>query len=209
VNAPGTKAGHWQAKWQRRYAEREFLFGTAPNAFLQSQSFRLRAGMRALCPGEGEGRNAVWLARQGLPVTAVDFAPAALEHALALAARERVAITTIEADLSRWAWPRESFDLVVLTFVQLPEDERVPVHAGAAAALAPGGLLLLEGFAKGERLGCGPPTDDARYDAAMLRADFSGLEVLELMAGTTTLHEGTGHQGAASVVRLVARKSAP
>lgn len=201
-------ANPWRAKWQHRYQERgPFLFGTEPNAFLRSQAFRLRPGMRALAPGEGEGRNAVWLAGQGLAVTAVDFAPVALARARALADAAGVAITAIEADLSGWDWPRAAFDLVVLTFLQLGADQRVPVHAGALRALAPGGLLLLEAFAKGERLECGPPNDEARYDAAMLRADFATLEVVELMAGTTTLHEGSGHQGRASVVRLVARRT--
>lgn len=201
-------ANPWRAKWQRRYEERgPFLFGTEPNAFLRSQAFRLRPGMRALCPGEGEGRNAAWLARQGLGVTAVDFAPVALARARALADEAGVAVSTIEADLSRWDWPCAAFDLVVLTFVQLGPDQRVPVHAGAVRALAPGGLLLLEAFARGERLECGPPNDEARYDAAILRADFAALQVVELMAGSTTLHEGTGHQGLANVVRLVARRT--
>lgn len=198
----------WREKWQRRYAERAFPFGTAPNAFLVSQSFRLPGRARALCPGEGEGRNAVWLARQGHAVTAVDFSALALERARALAAEHRVPLATIEADLSRWAWPEAAFDLVVLTFVQLSADERVPVHMGAARALAPGGMLLLEAFAVGERLACGPPTDASRYDAAMLRADFAALEIVELLSGMTTLEEGEGHRGPASVVRLVARRPA-
>lgn len=196
----------WRAKWQARYRERTMLFGRGPNEFLLAQSYRLRPGMRALCPGEGEGRNAVWLAGQGLDVTAVDFAPIALERAQANAAAAGVAITTIEADLARWQWPEAAFDLVLLTFVQLGGDERAPVHQGAARALAPGGLLLLEAFARGERFDCGPPNDEARYDAAMLAADFAALEVQELLAGTTLLAEGSGHRGRANVVRLVARR---
>lgn len=198
----------WREKWQRRYAERAFPFGTAPNAFLVSQAWRLPPRARVLCPGEGEGRNAVWLARAGHAVTAVDFSAVALDRARTLAAEQGVAITTVEADLSRWAWPEAAFDVVALTFLQLTADERVPVHAGAARALAPGGVLLMEAFAVGERLACGPPTDASRYDAAMLRADFAGLEIVELLTGMTTLEEGEGHRGPASVVRLVARRPA-
>lgn len=200
------QANPWQAKWQQRYAERSFTYGTAPNRFLLSQQFRLRPGMRALCPGEGEGRNAAWLAGQGLAVTAVDFSAIALSRAREHAARQGVAITTIEADLSRWTWPEASFDLVVLVFLQLGADERVPVHAGAVRALAPGGVVLLEAFARGERMQCGPPNDAARYDPAMLRADFAALEIVELLQGTTMLEEGEGHRGPANVVRMVARR---
>ena len=196
----------WREKWQQRYAERCFFYGAQPNRYLQSQTFRVRAGQRALCPGEGEGRNAVWLAGQGLDVTAVDFSPIALSRAREHAARQGVAVTTIEADLSRWDWPVAAFDLVALVFLQLTPEERRPVHAGAMRALAPGGILVLEGFAKGERMGCGPSSDESRYEPLLLRADFAGLEFLELMQGMTVLAEGTGHHGPANVVRMVARR---
>jgi SAM-dependent methyltransferase len=195
----------WREKWQRRYAAGEDLFGTAPNAFLVSQAWRLPPGARVLCAAEGEGRNAVWLARQGHRVTAVDFAPLALDRAAARARAAGVAIDCIEADLARWAWPARAFDAVLLAFLQVTADERAPIHAGAAAALARGGLLLLEAFARGARLSCGPPTDAARYDAAMLAADFAALDIIELLSGTVLLAEGEGHRGPATVVRLVAR----
>ncbi|MCU0983770.1 MAG: class I SAM-dependent methyltransferase [Acetobacteraceae bacterium] len=198
----------WQERWQARYAEGEALFGEAPNDWLRSNAWRLQRGQRALCPGEGEGRNAVFLAGLGLAVTAVDFAPLALARADARAARQGVAITTVAADLSTWAWPTAAFDVVALVFVQLTPDERSIVHAGAARALAPGGLLVLEAFAKGERLACGPKGDDSRYDAAILRQDFAGLEFLSLTTGTVLLAEGEGHRGEATVVRLLARRAA-
>ncbi len=198
----------WQERWQARYAAGEALFGEATNEWLRSNAWRLSPGMHALCPGEGEGRNAVFLASMGLAVTAVDFAPLALARAEARAAREGVAITTVTADLSAWHWPEASFELVALVFLQLTPAERRLVHAGAAGALAPGGLLVLEAFAKGERLACGPKGDDSRYDAALLRDDFAGLEILSLTAGTGLLAEGEGHRGAANVVRLLARRLA-
>jgi SAM-dependent methyltransferase len=205
---PARAQNPWAQKWASRYAARTHAAGTAPNAYLRSQAHRLIPNMRALCPGEGEGRNAVWLAECGAIVTAVDFAPQALRRAEKLAEERRVAITTIEADLATWSWPAESFDLVALIFVQVSPEERARIHAGATRALAPGGLLLLEAFAKGERLACGPPTDDARYDEAMLRADFAALDITELLVGTTTLREGTAHDGLARVIRLAASKAA-
>lgn len=186
----------------------ESLFGEAPNEWLRSNAWRLSPGQRALCPGEGEGRNAVFLASLGLSVTAVDFAPLALARAEALAARRGVAIETIAADLSAWRWPEAGFDLVALIFLQLTPEERMVVHRGAARALAPGGLLVLEAFAKGERLACGPRGDESRYDADMLRQDFAGLEILSLTTGTALLAEGDGHRGEANVVRLLARRMA-
>ncbi|WP_144184705.1 class I SAM-dependent methyltransferase [Elioraea rosea] len=202
----GHEAVSWRDRWQARYRTGAWLFGEEPNEWLRSNAWRLRPGMRALCPGEGEGRNAVFLTSLGLDVTAVDFAPAALAHARDLAARQGVAIATVEADLARWAWPEAAFDLVALIFVQLSADERGPVHRGAMRSLAPGGLLVLEAFGRGPVRACGPRGEESRYDATMLEADFAGLETLALTEGTVRLAEGEGHRGPASVVRLLAQK---
>lgn len=196
----------WRERWQSRYETEPWLFGRAPNLYLRSLDARLPVAGRALSLGEGEGRNAVWLAGRGLAVSAVDFAPAALARAQGLAAAHGVTIETIEQDVAAWQPPPGAFDLVTLIFLQLSADERVPAHRAALTALAPGGMLVLEAFAKGERGACGPKGDESRYDAAMLRADFAELEILELLAGTAVLEEGEAHRGPASVVRLFARR---
>ena len=73
------------AFWDGQYASEAFKYGTAPNAFLAAQIARLQPGMTALAVADGEGRNGVWLAEQGLAVTTTDIAPRAVEKALALA----------------------------------------------------------------------------------------------------------------------------
>ncbi|MCS6853398.1 MAG: class I SAM-dependent methyltransferase [Elioraea sp.] len=196
----------WRERWQARYRDGPWLFGRDPSAWLAGLDPILPREGRALSLGEGEGRNAVWLARRGLSVTAVDFAPTALARAGALAAESCVRLTLIEADVTRWQPPAGAFDLVILIFLQLTPDERVAAHRAARSALAPGGLLVLEAFAPGPWRDCGPKTDDARYDPAVLEEDFRGLDILELMTGRAVLEEGAGHRGEASVVRLLARR---
>lgn len=196
----------WRDRWQARYREGAWLFGRQPSAWLASLEPILPRQGRALSLGEGEGRNAVWLARRGLSVTAVDFAPTALARAAALAAEACVRLTLIEADVTRWRPPAASFDLVLLIFLQLSPDARVPAHRAACEALAPGGLVVLEAFAPGPWRDCGPKSDEARYDPTTLEEDFGGLEILELMTGRAVLADGAGHRGEASVVRLIARR---
>ena len=94
-------------RWDERYAEDGFVFGTAPNDFLRAQAHRIpgqckrgRDKGRVLCLGDGEGRNGVWLAEQGYSVTSVDLSQVGLEKTQALAAERGVAIETIFADLS-------------------------------------------------------------------------------------------------------------
>ena len=66
-------------RWEARFAATDYIFGTAPNAFLKSQAHLLKPGQKALTLADGEGRNGVWLAEQGLDVLALDFSPNALK----------------------------------------------------------------------------------------------------------------------------------
>lgn len=194
--------------WDERYAGGTFQFGEAPNLFLLSQAHRLARGMRALAVGDGEGRNGVWLAGQGLEATSVDWSAVGLAKAAELAARRGVALRTVTADITRWDWPAESFDAIAWIFVHLPPEDRALACAGAMRALAPGGLLLLECFTpaqEGRRSG-GPKDPALLWSRALVERHFAGLEVLELLEGTVALDEGPRHQGPAEVVRAVLRK---
>jgi hypothetical protein len=195
--------------WDQRYAEPGFKYGTAANAFLCQQAQRLPAAARVLVPGDGEGRNSVWLAGQGHRVLALDSSGVGLAKARALAAERAVAIETQQLDLADWAPAPASADAVALIFVHLPSALRRSVHRRAAAALAPGGWLLLECFHPGQlgRSSGGPKDIDMLATLDALRGDFAGLldEVLG-WEGEVSLDEGPGHQGAAQVVRYVGRR---
>ena len=88
-----------RAFWDGRYGDESYLFGEQPNAFLARQADRLRPGLTALAIADGEGRNGVWLARQGLKVTSTDISPRAVAKARALAARHGVEVDARLADL--------------------------------------------------------------------------------------------------------------
>ncbi|WP_137127748.1 methyltransferase domain-containing protein [Roseomonas sp. HF4] len=194
--------------WDERYAGGDFAFGEVANDFLRGQGFRLRPGMRALAVGDGEGRNGVWLAEQGLVATSVDWSAVGLAKAAALAARRDVALATVTADVARWDWPVAGFDVIAWIFVHLPPEDRALACAGAMRALAPGGLLLLECFTpaqEGRRSG-GPKDPSLLWSRALVERHFAGLEVLELLDGTVALDEGPRHQGLAEVVRAVLRR---
>lgn len=195
--------------WDARYGEAEWIFGPAPNRYLQSLAPHLRPGMQALSLGDGEGRNGVWLAEQGLSVTAVDWSATGLGRAAALAARRRVALETVTADLTRWNWPEARFGLIAWVFVHLPSEDRALVAAAACRALAPGGLLLLEGFtpAQGGRRSGGPRDPDLLWTRAAAEEALAGLTLLECLEGTVLLDEGPRHQGPAEIVRGLWRKA--
>ena len=194
--------------WDERYAGDGFAYGTAPNRWLAANASRIRPGGRVLCLGEGEGRNGVWLARQGFEVEAVDASAVGLAKARRHAEASGVSIGTTVADLAAYAPAPAAFDAVVLVFVHLPGALRAAVHARAAAALRPGGLVVLEAFTPRQltHTSGGPRQLDLLYELAALRGDFPGTEWESLEEAEVDLDEGPLHQGRAAVVRGLARR---
>lgn len=195
--------------WDQRYAEPGYKYGTRPNAFLVEQAHRLRPGGCVLLPGDGEGRNSVWLARQGHNVLAIDSSGVGLEKARMLAREQGTQIATLQADLADWRAQAASADAVVLTFVHLPSAIRPAVHRALAEALLPGGWLILEAFDPAQlgHASGGPKDPDMLYSLETVRSDFKGL-LREALAwtGEVRLDEGPGHQGLARVVRYVGQR---
>ncbi len=198
-------------RWNTRFGSEEYLFGTSPNAFLADQQHLLAPGQRALAIADGEGRNGVWLAEQGLQVTAVDFSPVALAKAHRLAEGRGVQVSLVQADLAAWDWKENSFDVVVAIFIQFADPKlREAIFHGIRRTLAPGGLLLLQGYRPEQiQYGTGgPPHAENMYTPAMLREAFSDFEIVHLREHDSVIEEGTGHRGVSALVDLVARKPA-
>ena len=130
--------------WNERYAAADLVWSATPNQTFATEVATLPAG-RALDLGAGEGRNAIWLATQGWTATAVDFSDVGLAKARHLAEANDVEIDTLVADVTVFTPPESSFDLVAVIYLHLPAEERIGVHRRAAAALAPGGTLVVLG----------------------------------------------------------------
>ncbi len=201
------------AMWDERYRAASYAYGLEPNAFLAGQSGQLRPGMHALVPGDGEGRNGVWLAEQGLDVDTFDLSAFGVAKAEALAAKRGVRVHAFQADALTWDWPEARYDLIALIYLHLVEPVRRIVHAKALKGLKPGGLIVLEAFrpeqlerhAAGAR---GGPRDLALlYSVEALRQDFAAEEIVLLEAAETRVDEGHLHVGDSSVVRAIVRKS--
>ncbi|MDD2545612.1 MAG: methyltransferase domain-containing protein [Burkholderiaceae bacterium] len=196
--------------WDQQLSVDGYKYGTAPNAFLTRQAHRIAAHAKVLVPGDGEGRNSVWLAEQGHQVTALDASAVGLQKAKALAMDRGVTVQLLRADLADWQ-AETLFDAVVLTYVHLPPGLRPQAHRRLAQALRPGGVLILEAFHPlqlGHTSG-GPQQTDLLYTLEMLHEDFRGLlEADGAQECETTLHEGPGHQGRAWVTRYVGTRSA-
>lgn len=193
--------------WDERYSSDEYAYGTDPNDFLVSVVDRLSRG-RVLCLGEGEGRNAVWLAQRGFDITAVDASRVGLDKALRLAEECGVEVCVVHADLADYAIKPDAWESIVSIFCHLPPALRRRVHANVVSGLKPGGTFLLEAYTPAQlRLGTGgPPRLEMMMDLESLRGELAGLEFIHARELERPVREGAYHDGQGAVVQLLGIK---
>lgn len=200
------------ASWDARYAGSELVWSTEPNAWVVAElAGRVPAG-DALDLATGEGRNAIWLARQGWRVTGVDFSQAGLDKAARLAAGAAGAaaeITWLRADLLDYLPEPGRFDLVLVCYLQLVAAQRSPIIRRAARALASGGELLVIGHDLANLTdGVGGPQDPSvLFTPADILADtdgIDGIDGLEVLRADTLARPvpGADRDALDAVVRL-------
>ncbi len=193
------------AMWDERFSQPEPVYGEQPNSYLRAQLQRLTPGASVLVPGDGYGRNGLWLAKHGFRVHTVDLSPIGVERARNSARDAGLSLTIEQADLSTWAWPQNQFDAVFSIFVHLFPNVRPAIHANMLRALVPGGLCVLEAFTSAQlKFSSGGPKQlDLLYSAEILRQDFAAAEILALEEATVSLDEGRLHSGLGAVVHGV------
>ncbi len=195
-------------RWETRFRAPDYIFGKEPNAFLKAQAPRLRVGGTALSVADGEGRNGVWLAEQGLDVLTIDYSPAALAKARALAAERGVPLRTEVTDVFAWQWPANAFDVIAAIFIFAAAAQRPTFFASLKGALKPGGLLLMQGYRPEQlkyRTG-GPPDAERMLTRAILEQGFGDMAELDIREHDSTISEGTAHVGMSALIDLVVRK---
>ena len=194
--------------WNQRFAAEHYVFGESPNAYLQSQVAHLVPG-HALAVADGEGRNGVWLAEQGLVVDAFDFSENAIRKAKALAQMRQVQVDFSVSDWQSFHWQEAHYDNVVGIFFQFANAaDRQQIFAHMDACLKPGGTLLIQGYTPRQldfNTG-GPGKLEHLYDEALLLKAFGHYDILDLRTYEAELSEGTGHQGMSGLLGFTARK---
>lgn len=194
--------------WDKRYSEECYAYGTKPNDFLASQSKKLNPSSNILCLAEGEGRNAVSLAKLGHNVLGVDSSSVGLEKAKNLAESEGVKIDVQVADLKDYDIGIEKWDAVVSIFAHLPPALRKDVHQRVVKGLKKGGVLILEAYTPKQleyKTG-GPPVAEMMMCLDDLMEEFEGLEFEFGIEQEREVIEGKYHTGKAYTVQVFARK---
>jgi len=194
--------------WNERYKEEEYAYGIRPNDFLEKNSSLIKANSNILCIAEGEGRNAVFLAKQGHNVTAIDFSIEGLNKAQNLAKKENVQTTTILQDLANYQFEENKWDCIVSVFAHFNPILRKQIHKQLYNALKPNGILILEAYTplQLEFNTGGPKKIDMLYNEGMLKDDFINFKSLQINLVTREISEGIFHNGKSATVQLIAQK---
>jgi SAM-dependent methyltransferase len=195
--------------WDERYAGEDYFYGTEPNTFLKSQADLLVAGQRALAVADGEGRNGVWLAGQGLDVVSMDSSTVAQAKARKLAESRSVSLAIEHGDIETWPWEEGAFDVVAAIFIQfLTPEQRARCFAGMKRTLKPGGLLIMTGYRPEQiKYGTGGPGKaENLYTRALLEEAFGDMDILLLEEHDSVMSEGERHSGMSALIDMVAQK---
>jgi SAM-dependent methyltransferase len=192
------------AFWNRRYEAIERLWSPDPNALLVEFAAGLPPA-RALDVGAGEGRNALWLARRGWRVTALDFSDVALARAAKRAAEEGLELEFVEADWREHRPAASSFELAVISFMHPEPVQRASMFRWAAEALVAGGHLFIVGVHVSDHGRRGPPDPRRLYTPDRLRRALGGLELLRCEAVTYEADSRQGRRHVRDVVAIARR----
>lgn len=196
--------------WNERFSQPGYAYGTEPNAFLRSAITHLPKAGRVLCLGEGEGRNAVFLARQGYEVSAIDLSAAGRDKALALAAANEVSIDYTVTNVNDYDFGIDRWDAIVSIFAHTDAQTRQRVYRHTLAALKPGGLFIIESYHPRQlQYTTGGPKDITWLVALDdLRHYFPDQQILHQSEAERDVTEGSAHTGKAFVTQFIFKKMA-
>jgi len=195
--------------WDERYSKPGYFYGTEPNDFLREHCALIAEGGNVLCLGEGEGRNAVFLAERGYRVVALDQSTVGLDKATRLAGARRVEIKTIATDLDGYQLEPARWDGIVSIWCHMSWNVRAAVYGRILSGLKPNGTFLLEAYTPEQlRMGTGgPKSADLLPTLAELRNHLNGLDLVHAVERERMVHEGTAHNGMSAVVQVIARRT--
>jgi len=194
--------------WNKRFQEEKYIYGTEPNEFLAEAHIKLQLSGNTLTIAEGEGRNATFLAEQGMNVTAWDYAESGLEKTRRLAEERNVSVKTELVDLNEASWEKDKWDELVCVFGHFPKDLRQRTLQSIKEAVKPGGYFLAEVYSIHQipyKSG-GPKDMDLLYAPEEFLQTFNDWHIVHLFMGEVVRSEGELHNGLSHVIQFVGQK---
>jgi len=200
-------------KWDSRYSSEDYAYGISPNVFFKYAIDKYNLAGKILLPAEGEGRNAVYAAKNGLDVTAFDISREGKKKALRLSEKENVEIKYEVGDFFDLDIINEQYDCAALIYAHFPLPLLSEYHKKISDLIKPKGIIILEGFSTGHlalrnlnpSVG-GPNKMEMLFSIDSIKKDFPDFEIIQLEEVEIELKEGRYHNGTGKVIRFIGTK---
>ncbi len=195
-----------QQFWNEKFAKDGYLYGTNPNEFLASKLNLFKKDSKLLCLGEGEGRNAIFFAKNAFKVKALDASNIGLEKLQKRAKEQKLDINTLCIDLNHWQ-SDEKYDVIVASYLHMYKNEREELFLKIENSLNTKGYFIAEFFSQNQLAynSGGPKDTELLYTKEDFENNFNSC-IKQISEEIVFLDEGIGHQGEASVIRVVIEK---
>lgn len=194
--------------WDERYNEPGFAYGLEANDYLVSISDQLKPNSNVLCIAEGEGRNAIYLAKQGHQVTAIDYSFVGLDKLRRYAALNNLHIETIHQDLNQYEFDENKWNAIVCIFGHFKKDLREKVFKSVYDSLKSEGLFIMESYSElqlNNNTG-GPKDMEMLYSIDKLASYFNDFANIRINKTDRMINEGKYHNGNSSTIQILAKK---
>ncbi|MCM3716600.1 methyltransferase domain-containing protein [Alkalihalobacillus oceani] len=194
--------------WNTRFQNKNYVYGTEPNVFLAEMQRKLSLSGDALAIAEGEGRNAVFLAEQGMNVSAWDYAESGLLKMNKLADEKGVKVNTQLVDLNEAVWQQNKWDEIVCIFGHFPEELREKTLQGVKESVKLGGYFITEVYSHFQipYNSGGPQNLELLYKPEEFLNVFSDWRIVHFFMGEVVRHEGELHNGLSHIIQFVGQK---
>lgn len=196
-------------EWDQRFNENAFIYGKDVNEFVRDHYDYIEEGGHIGCFAEGEGRNAVFLAKEGHPVTAYDQSEVGMDKMKRLAEDQEVYVEGIRADLTKEPVGVNKYDGAVMVFGHVPKEDQQFMMENIREAVKPGGTILIEVYSEEQiayKTG-GPPAVEAMYRPEDMLKWFQKDKIFHFYYGEAERVEGTRHTGLGHVIQIIAVKA--
>ena len=199
--------------WDERYGLNEFVYGETPNLFFKEVIDNYSPKGNILLPAEGEGRNAVYAAKNSLNVTCFDLSEQGKLKALKLAQAQNVTINYLVGNVSEMNFKTASFDVLAFIYAHFSPNLKEKYYKELVEKVKPGGLIIFEGFHKNQlevnkenETSFGPQNEAMLFSVDELKSYFFDVEPLYLKEEIIQLNEGNFHKGKGAVIRFIGKK---
>ncbi|WP_373895208.1 class I SAM-dependent methyltransferase [Virgibacillus natechei] len=194
--------------WDNSFSDEDFVYGERENVFIHDMSGIIPDHSKIGCFAEGEGRNAIYLAKLGHDVTTYDQSTIGLEKTKKLASQNHVDVKTVQIDLTNERVKANQFDAAIMVFGHVPKADQPFLIESMIDSVKPGGYVIFEVYSKDQleyKTG-GPPSLDMLYDPAEILDWIKNYKCIHFYYGEAVRDEGKRHVGLGHVIQAVVKK---